>query len=59
MDIMEIKKAEMSEIIDFYYKIAEYGHVFRLDPKLLDEPFTKIIEGMESVEKMMDESYGM
>ena len=59
MDIMEIKKAEMSEIIDFCYKIEEYGHIFHLDPKLLDEPFKKIIEGMESVEKMMDESYGM
>lgn len=56
---MEIKKVEMSEIIDFYYKIEEYGHIFHLDPKLLDEPFKKIIEGMEAVEKMMDESYGM
>ena len=58
-DIREIKKAEMSEIIDFYYKILEYGHIFHLDPKLLDEPFKKIIEGMEVVEKMMEDSYGM
>ena len=34
-DIKEIKKAEMIEIIDFYYKIEEYGHIFHLDPKLL------------------------
>ena len=59
MGIMKIKKAEMSEIIDFYHKIEEYGHIFHLDPKLLDEPFKKIIEGMIAVEKMMDESYGM
>ena len=50
-DIKEIKKAEMSEIIDFYYKMEEYGHIFHLDPKLLDEPFKKIIEGMEAVER--------
>lgn len=49
----------MSEMIDFYYKIEEYGHIFHLDLKLLDEPFKKIIEGMEAVEKMMDDSYGM
>ena len=47
-DIKEIKKAEMSEIIDFYYKIEEYGHIFHLDPKLLDEPFKKIIKGHRS-----------
>jgi hypothetical protein len=58
-NIKEIKKAEMSEIIDFYHKIEEYGHIFHLDPKLLDEPFKKIIEGMEAVNKMMDNSYGM
>jgi hypothetical protein len=59
MDINEIKKAEMIEIIDFYYKIEEYGHIFHLDPKLLDEPFKKIIEGMKAVEEMMNDSYGM
>ena len=58
-DIKEIKKAEMSEIIDFYYKIEDYGHIFHLNPKLLDEPFKKIIGGMEAVEKLMDHSYGM
>ena len=58
-DIKEIKKAEMSEIIDFYDKIEKYGHIFHLDPKLLDEPFKKIIEGMEAIEKMMEDSYGM
>jgi len=58
-NIKEIKKAEMSEIIDFYYKIEEYGHIFHLNPKLLDKPFRKIIEGIEAIEKMMDDSYEM
>ena len=49
----------MNEISDFYYHIEEYGHIFHLDPKLLDEPFKKIIEGIEEIEKMMDDSYGM
>lgn len=58
-DIMKIKKNEMNEIIDFYYKIDEYGHIFHLDDKLLDEPFKKILEGISEIEKMMDDSYGM
>ena len=58
-DIMEIKKSEMNEKIDFYYKIEEYGHIFHLDIKLFDEPFRKIIEGMKEVEKMMDDSYSI
>jgi len=58
-DIKEIKKAEMNEIIDFYYHIEDYGHIFHLDPNLLDEPFKKIIEGIEAVRQMMDDSYDM
>lgn len=56
-DIKDIKKAEMQEIIDFYYSIEEYGHIFHLDPKLLDEPFRKIIEGISEIGKMMNDSY--
>ncbi len=59
MDIKELKSQEMQEIIDFYYLIQEYGHVFHLEPKLLDEPFKKILEGMSEVKKMMDDSYEM
>lgn len=29
-DIKELKKEEMSEIIDFYHFIDNYGHVFLL-----------------------------
>lgn len=58
-DIKEIKSAEMEEIIDFYRKIDEYGHIFHLDPKLLDEPFKKILSGMAEIEKMMDDSWSM
>jgi len=58
-DIMKIKKVEMSEIIDFYYKIEEYGHIFHLDEKLLDEPFNKIMQGISEIEKMMDDSFSM
>lgn len=49
----------MQEIIDFYYKIDEYGHIFHLDPSLLDEPFKKILEGMSEIDKMMDDSFEM
>jgi len=57
--IKEIKDTEMQEIIDFYYKIEEYGHIFHLDVKLLDEPFRKIMEGISEIEKMMDDSWSM
>ena len=56
-DIAKIKQLEMQEIIDFYYKIDEFGHVFHFDDKLLDEPFKKIMEGISEIEKMIDDSY--
>jgi len=58
-NIKEIKKLEIQEILDFYYGIEEYGHIFHLDPKLLDEPFKKIMEGITEIGKMMDDSYSM
>ena len=39
MDIAILKKDEMQEIKDFCNGIEEFGHIFLLDPKLLDEPF--------------------
>lgn len=59
MDIKEIKKTEMSEIIDFYHFIEDYGHIYHLPPEKLDPPFNKILEGMEEVRKLVDDSYGM
>lgn len=59
MDIKEIKKEEMSNILDFYYGIIEYGHIFHLDPKLLDKPFEKILEGIKEVNEMMNQSWSM
>ena len=49
----------MQEIIDFYYSIEKHDHIFHLDPKLLDEPFRKIMEGITEIGKMMDNSYSM
>lgn len=59
MDIRELKTKEMVEIQDFCYQVEEYGHIFHLDPKLLDEPFKKIMEGIEEIQKMMDDSWEM
>ena len=59
MDIKELKPQEMEEIIDFYYYIEDYGHIFHFEPEKLDEPFKKIIEGISEIRKMMDDSYGM
>lgn len=54
-----MKKQEMQEIIDFYYHIEEYGHIFHFEPEKLDEPFKKIIECISEIRKMMDDSYSM
>jgi hypothetical protein len=59
MDIKELKSQEMQEIIDFYYHIEDYGHIFKLDPKRLDEPFKKIIESISEIRKLMDDSYSI
>jgi hypothetical protein len=43
-DIKEIKKEEMMKIIDFYHFIENYGHIFYDDPKILDDPFKKLLK---------------
>lgn len=58
-DIKKLKANEMQEIIDFYYSIEDYGHIFELDPKLLDAPFAKIMEGIAEIKAMMDKSWDM
>ena len=55
--IKELKKNEMKEVIDFYYFIEEYGHIFYDNPKVLDEPFKKIINGIEEVRKVINDNY--
>jgi hypothetical protein len=59
MNIGEIKKEEMQEIIDFYYQIEEYGHIYHYPPDKLDEPFRKILEGISDIRKLMNDSWSM
>jgi len=58
-DIAITKKGEMQEIIDFCDGIREFGHIFHLDPKLLDKPFRKILDGISEIQGMMNESFEM
>jgi hypothetical protein len=58
-DIKVLKKEEMQEILDFYYGIKEYGHIYHYPPEKLDEPFKKILEGIAEVQKLMDDSWSM
>jgi hypothetical protein len=53
-DIKDLRKNEMEEIIDFWNNIQEYGHIFYGDNQELEEPFKKIIEGIEEVRKIQD-----
>ena len=59
MDIKEIKKEEISEIYDFLNLLQDYGHVYHYPPEKLDEPFKKIIEGIQEIQQLMDDSYEM
>lgn len=59
MDIKEIKKFEIEEIYDFWQGLQEYGHIYHYPPEKLDEPFRKIMEGIEEVQKLMKDSWDM
>lgn len=53
--IKELRKNEMEEIIDFYHHIEEYGHIFYGDNQELEEPFKKIMEGIDEIRKIQKE----
>ena len=59
MDIKEIKAFEISEIHDFLGGLEDYGHIYHYPAERLDEPFKKIMEGIEEVQQMMNESFEM
>lgn len=59
MDIKEIKKEEISEIYDFLNLLQDYGHVYHYPPEQLDEPFKKIMEGIQEIQQLMNDSYEM
>lgn len=59
MDIAKIKEYEMSEILDFWQNIQDYGHIFHYSVEKLDEPFNKIMEGIQEIQKMMNDSFEM
>jgi len=54
-NIKDIRKVEMQEIIDFYYHIEDYGHIFYGDNSELESAFKKIMEGIEEVRKIQNE----
>lgn len=56
-DINEIKKQEMGEIVDFYYFIQDYGHIFYDNPSILDSHFSKILEGIADIREIVNENY--
>ena len=57
MDIKKIKENEMWEIMDFHQFIEDYGHIFYDDPKILDIPFQKIMDGITEIKKIVDDNY--
>jgi hypothetical protein len=59
MNIKDLKKDEMQEILDFYYHIEEFGHIYYYPPERLDDPFKKILEGIAEIQKLMNDSWSM
>lgn len=57
MNINEIKNTELNEMTDFINFIGDYGHIFYDDPKVLDEPFKKILEGIDEIKSIIAENY--
>jgi hypothetical protein len=56
-EIKDLKKNEMQEVIDFYHFIEDYGHIFYDDPKVLDEPFKQILDGIEKIKQIVSDNY--
>lgn len=59
MDIKELRPNEMQEIIDFYYHIKEYGHIYHFGNEDLENSFNKILEGISEIKELMNESWEM
>lgn len=59
MDIAKIKAEEMDDIQDFCNGIQEYGHIYHYPKEMLDEPFKKIMEGINEVNQLMKDSFEM
>ena len=49
--IKELRKEEMQEIIDFWYSIEEYGHIFYGDNSELEPAFKKIMRESKRSDK--------
>ena len=59
MDINKIKEQEIHDISNFLEVLEEYGHVYHFPPEKLDEPFKKILEGIQEINELIDDSYEM
>lgn len=58
MSVFESRKQELMDIIDFYYFIEDYGHVFGGRNEELDAGFNNINKGIEEIYKLVNEHYG-
>ena len=44
---------------DFLEGLQDYGHIYHYPPEKLDEPFKKIMEGIEEIQRLMKDSFEM
>jgi len=59
MDIKKIKSIEIGEMYHFLENLQDYGHIYHYPSEKLDEPFKKIMEGIEEVRQLMNDSFEM
>ena len=59
MDIKKIKEQEIDDIYDFLEVLEEYGHVYHFPPEKLDEPFKKILESIQEIYELLNDSCEM
>ena len=59
MDIKKIKEEEVNKMYDFLAGLQDYGHIYYYPPEKLDEPFKKIMEGIEEIQQLMEDSFEM
>lgn len=58
MDVFKLRGQEMMDIIDFYYFIEDYGHIFMGENEELEQGFKEINSGIEKIYELVKNHYG-
>lgn len=60
MNLFELKRSELEDIIDFYNFIEEYGYVFHGErQEELNQEFKNIINSISKIKEIMNDNYNI